>query len=413
MQLRTLFALVLALSLVSPVTQAADKITHLTGGHGDLWTDYLEERRKVFTERTGIEVEILAMSGNAAREQLLVMRAAGISPDVTDFWGALAGDYISAGFFEDLRPYAARAGYQVDELYQPQVVEALTYQGALFSMPNYINPRVTYFHKNLFESAGLPTPVAAGEDWTWESMRDAAKRLTRDLNGDGAIDQYGIDTVTGMAWEQFVHQAGGRLYNEILFPTESRFNTEPVLVATEFARQLLLDDRVVGGSLTAGTAAMSFTASAQVKDQLAAAGYDWDMSLHAKGPYSRASIFGIGGIQLVTTSANKEAAWKWIEFLTLDPDSVRLYVRTNQRIPPLMSVQGEYAALVPHLSDNWMALIEAVAQPNSATLTVVTKATSSINAAISSNMNQVWAGQLAPQIALTRIHEQVTALLNE
>src|SRR5690606_25055936 len=211
-------------------------------------------------------------------------------------------------------------------------------------------------------------PVAAGDNWTWESMPDAAKRLTRDLNGDDVLDQFGIDTVTRMAWEQFVHQAGGPLYNEILFPTERSRNSEPVQAATKFARQLLRDDRVVGGSLTAGTAAMSFTASAQVKDQLTAVGFAWDMSLHAKGPHSRASIFGIGGIQLVTTSARKEAAWKWIEFLTLDPDSVRRYVQTNQRIPPLVSVQGEFAALVPHLSDNWMALIDAVAQPNSATL---------------------------------------------
>lgn len=91
-------------------SMAAAQVTHLTGGHGDVWTFYLQERAKVFEQQTGISIEILTMSSSAAREQLLVMRAAGISPDVTDFWGSLAGDYISSGFFEDLRPYAERAG---------------------------------------------------------------------------------------------------------------------------------------------------------------------------------------------------------------------------------------------------------------------------------------------------------------
>lgn len=400
------------LLILSPVTWAVT-ITHLTGGHGDIWTDYLTERASVFKKQTGADIEILAMGGNQAREQLAVMQAAGIPPDVTDFWGALAGDYIAMGFFEDLRPYAAKAGYQLERLYQPQVLEALTYKGALFSMPNYINPRVTYFHVDLFADAGLPNPIAMGDAWVWEAMREAAKRLTRDFNGDGNPDQFGIDTVTSMAWEQFILQAGGRMYNEILFPTQSLFNSEPVLVATEFARQLRVDDRVAGGNLANRTAAMSLTASAQIKAQLNAAGHDWDMVLHAKGPFSRASIFGVGGLQLVASGKNKEWAWKWIEFLTLDAESVRAYIKTNQRIPPLVTLQREFGHLVPDLSPNWLALVHSVGQENSSTLSVVTKNTASITSAINSNINQVWSGQTPARVALTQIHELVTALLRD
>lgn len=280
-------------------------------------------------------------------------------------------------------------------------------------MPNYINPRVTYFHRNLFANAGLADPYQAGDDWTWQSMQEAARLLTRDISGDGEIDVFGLESASSMAWQQFIHQAGGSEFNAVLFPTESQFNTEPVRLATEFAHSLIVEGRVVGGSLTSGTAAMSTTVSAQVKDVLNAADYDWDMAMHARGPYSRASIFGIGGIQMSTESADKDLAWRWIEFLTLNDDSVREYVRTNQRIPPLVRIQLEYAELVPDLSHNWMALAEAAAQPNSATLSVVTKNTGRINDAINQNMNRVWAGEMPPQTALATIHELVTALLSE
>lgn len=407
-----ILVVLVTLLVLSPAIWA-DTITHLTGGHGDVWTSYLTERASVFKKQTGADIEILAMGSNQAREQLAVMQAAGIPPDVTDFWGALAGDYIALGFFEDLRPYASKAGYQLERLYQPQVLEALTYKGALFSMPNYINPRVTYFHVDLFADAGLPNPIGMGDGWVWDAMREAAKRLTRDFNGDGNPDQYGIDNVTGMSWEQFILQAGGRMYNEILFPTQSLFNSEPVLMATEFARELRNDDKVVGGSLVSRKAAMSLTSSAQVKAELNAAGHDWDMVLHAKGPYSRASIFGVGGLQLVASSENKELAWKWIELITLNTESVRAYIKTNQRIPPLVTMQREFGHLVPDLSPNWLALVHSVGQENSSTLSVVTKNTAGITSAINGNMNQVWSGQTPARTALAQIHELVTALLRD
>ena len=392
---------------------AAQKITHLTGGHGDVWIEFLTEQAALFRERTGIEIEILAMGSQQAREQYTVMLAGGVVPDVTDFWGALAGDYIALGYFTDLAPYAAREGYNLTELYQAQTLEALTYEGRLFSMPLYINPRTTYVNKDKFLESGLALPADLGEAWTWEMQREAAKKLTRDLDGNGEFDQFGIDSVTGYNWWQFVHQAGGTLYDRVLFPTESRFNTEEVLVGTEYARQLLLDDQVVGGNFAQGTAALSFTPSAQIRWELDAAGMNWDFALHAKGPYGRAAMFGIGGMQISEMSRNKEAAWKWVEFITLDVESVREYVRTNLRIPPLRQVQAEFPDLSPGLPANWRALIDAVGQANSFTLPVITRNTSAVDAAINTHMNQVWSGRIPATTALTLIHEQVSALLRQ
>ena len=371
--------------------------------------DYLEERAEKFEQMHGVRIEILWGDANEARTQFLALTVTGIPVDVTDFWAALAGDYISRGFFEDLRPYALRDGLVLEELFQPQVLDALTFEGELFSMPLYINPRVTYYHRDKFSQAGLPDPVDMGDDWTWERMREAALRLTRERAGTGEPEQFGIASARGYNWMQFIHQAGGSLYDRVLFPTASRLNSEEVLIATEFAAQLIVEDRVTGGRFESGTAAMSLDASAQSRRLLDEGGFDWDIVLHAKGPYSRASMFGIGGLQLVSSSQEKDLAWEWIKFITLDEESVRRYVVTNLRIPPLRSVQPDFPNLATNLPRNWMALMDSVAQPNSFTLPVVTKNSQSVDAALNA-MNAVWSGTMAPKTALEQIHEQINAL---
>jgi ABC-type glycerol-3-phosphate transport system substrate-binding protein len=63
-------------------------------------------------------------------------------------------------------------------------------------MPNYTWPResIVMWDKTIFEQEGLPSPydlVASGE-WNWDTMRDIARKATKDTDGDGAIDQYGL-----------------------------------------------------------------------------------------------------------------------------------------------------------------------------------------------------------------------------
>jgi ABC-type glycerol-3-phosphate transport system substrate-binding protein len=42
---------------------------------------------------------------------------------------------------------------------------------------------------DLFDAKGLPYP---SRDWTWDEALDMARKLTRDIDGDGRIDQWGL-----------------------------------------------------------------------------------------------------------------------------------------------------------------------------------------------------------------------------
>ncbi len=409
--------LLLGVLLATTGSAYATTVTHLTYvGHGQAWMDYLTDRVEAFKEiEPDITIEIATVAGNEYRDQMTVMVASGSAPDVTDFYPALAGDFIPQGYFLDLAPYVRRAtGQDATEFFAGPVIDAVSFDGELWSLPVYLNPRVAYYNADLFAEAGLANPNELGDGWTWETFRESARRIARDVSGDGENDRFGVENLAYyMSWQQFIHGAGGQLYDRIISPSESRFNTEPVRQGVEFARQLLVDDNVVGGVFAQGNVGVTTHQGPALISNLTDPGFSWDLALQPQGPHSRAAAFGIGGFQIASGSQNPDAAWKWVQFLTLEPESARTYVRTNGRIPTLRSVQPDYQELVPALPSNWMALTETVEQSNSFTLYVLTKNSGAINSVVNGTLAEVWAGETATDIALDQIHEQVSALLKE
>ena len=66
---------------------------------------------------------------------------------------------------------------------------------------------ILYYNKDLFDKAGVAYPT---NDWTWNDMLAAAKKLTLDTNKDGKIDQWGfaVNNIVWV-WAGFVWGNGG------------------------------------------------------------------------------------------------------------------------------------------------------------------------------------------------------------
>ena len=67
-----------------------------------------------------------------------------------------------------------------------------------------------YYNPQIFRANGVKTPkeLMAENNWTWDTMREAAVELTLDTNGDGVIDQWGIG---GMFFTAMQESTGKRL----------------------------------------------------------------------------------------------------------------------------------------------------------------------------------------------------------
>lgn len=83
-----------------------------------------------------------------------------------------------------------------DEKWVKDALEFTTIDGRTYGLDRErpILRGVLFFNKAIFEREGLPNPyeLVANKQWTWDKMIEIAKQATRDLDGDGVIDQWGL-----------------------------------------------------------------------------------------------------------------------------------------------------------------------------------------------------------------------------
>ena len=70
-----------------------------------------------------------------------------------------------------------------------QALDAFKFDGTLTCQPQNISSLVVYYNKKLLKASKVAAPKPG---WTWKQMVTAAQKLTKDKNGDGKIDEYGL-----------------------------------------------------------------------------------------------------------------------------------------------------------------------------------------------------------------------------
>lgn len=145
----------------------------------------LRPAQEKFFAQTGIRVKLNPFSGE---DKLYAMMAAGQAPDVFYTNNAVRDRLAAEGRLLDLRPYAEK-----DPLWarlRPEVkAAAVSADGGIYSLGNYTMTCGVYYNRAAFAEAGLKPPDA---NWTWSDLVAAAKALTKDDNGDGKPERYGI-----------------------------------------------------------------------------------------------------------------------------------------------------------------------------------------------------------------------------
>jgi len=106
----------------------------------------------------------------------------------------------------DLAPYLPRVG--VDLARYDQTVLAIFRRGdAVYALPRGYTPLVVVYNRDLLARSGIAPPV---DDWTWDDFLRIATRLTRDSDGDGQIDVWGVAFDRRPAfWLPWIWSGGG------------------------------------------------------------------------------------------------------------------------------------------------------------------------------------------------------------
>jgi multiple sugar transport system substrate-binding protein len=177
-------------------------------------------------------------------EKLATAIASGTPPDVFLLDSPDFPALVERGLVLDLAPYTARVGYERDsvfpevlDVFMPEVLDVFMRGPQLFALPKDFTPMVIYYNRSVFDNAGVSHPTEEG--WTWETFVDVAREVTRDVDGDGRTDIYGLSFPRRLyEWVPFVWSAGG----DILSPDGRRaagYLDSPKTVATfEFLTSL-------------------------------------------------------------------------------------------------------------------------------------------------------------------------------
>lgn len=145
-----------------------------------------------------------------------------VSDGVFTGWATTSG----ASIMTNLDPYIQSSELvNMDDMfdsvvtrYQYDPATGLTGQGQQMTMPRDISAHVMYYNKDLFEEFGVPLPPS-DRVMTMDEATEMWEALTKDLDGDGTPDVYGVG---GLSIEGLVWSAGGDFLSDdrTSYPTE-------------------------------------------------------------------------------------------------------------------------------------------------------------------------------------------------
>jgi len=279
--------------------------------------------------------------------------------DIYKIWGGWVLDYADAGVFDPV-PDALVSG-MINDCYPP-VLGALEYNGAYYGLPLEFNAEwgAMLVLKTYFDEHDLSYPD------TWAEMIDIAKEhsvSSGDIFEMRGLDFVSFDTVPYI-WLQMILSSGGSYLVDggtgVDFDTPIAKETLQVLIDYLTVYNLTNLDCLTGASesenfnnLFLGEALMAPRGMWTI-----GGAEEYDMELGVDFDYVATPFYGQKkawaaetgwSLSVNSAGANKDAAWKFIEFMT-DPDNLLQINIDCGMIPPRKSVahDPDYLAAVPH-----------------------------------------------------------------
>lgn len=293
-------------------------------------------------------------------------------PDSGDFIKRLAADF-AAGTAPDvflinyrrlaqfaLRDAVASLDTRLDtssslrrEDFYPAALTAFHIAGHQYCLPQNLSSLQVYVNRDLFERAGLAVPR---DGWTWDEFVGAARALTRDLDGDGKIDQYGLGVAPQLLrLAPFVWAAGGDIVDNPELPTRLTLGEGAALTALRRFVALQTVEHVVPSRADEATENSQtrfargrlgmFLQSRAVTPELRAAaqGFNWDV-VSLPRDQGAATVLHSDGLCLAARSPQPDAAWAFMEF-ALGAEGQPILAASGRTVPSLRAVAESPAFL--------------------------------------------------------------------
>lgn len=299
-------------------------ITVATWGGTRIQRDEVSLAKAFMDREPGIVVEVLTWPVNQYNEKMAVMAASNTLPDVIAAQADLSRGWMQQGFFRPIDHFMREVDMHD---FLPGTWEGMKLGDHYYGVPGaggaagIAKTGITVFRRP-FADAGLPLPV---EGWQWTNdFMVAARRLTKDTDGDGEIDFYGYAAGARpeVLYASFVWSWGGEILSSDL--RSLRLLESEALAGIQFALDLELQHRVGApfttyaqlGQFEGGRFAMVHWNTQGTMRALEEMPFDVQFVPLPAGPAGAIAIgSGTGHVWGITPSSQQpDAAWQYLKW---------------------------------------------------------------------------------------------------
>jgi len=139
-------------------------------------------------QNPNVQVEYQQVDWGSIHDYLVTSFETRSVPDIFHYESRPIMDFGARGYLTEL------SGVLSDDMLAdivPGAWESATdADGNVWGVPFLWESLIVLYNADLFAEAGI-TPPTIEQPWSWDDMREAARQLTRDTNGDGRTDVYG------------------------------------------------------------------------------------------------------------------------------------------------------------------------------------------------------------------------------
>jgi multiple sugar transport system substrate-binding protein len=277
-----------------------------------------------------IRVRVQMIPWNAAHEKLLTAFAGQSLPDMCQLGNTWIPEFTVLNALEPLAPWLAGSSTIYDSSYFPGIWETNFIDSILYGIPWYVDTRVLFYRRDLFERVGYSNPPRSWDEWF-----DLSARLKARFPGD-----YAMLLPTNNEWSQPVIM-GMQEGSPLLKDKDTRGDfSGPEFVAAMHAFHRFFENgwaptrptQIVNvyQSFAEGYFAMYITGPWNIGEfmrRLPDTLQDAWMTAPLPGPKGGIGVSLAGGSSLVMfkSSKHKPEVWKLIEYLSEPAQQLQLY----------------------------------------------------------------------------------------
>jgi multiple sugar transport system substrate-binding protein len=400
--------------VLSATATAKTTVTFLVWGDTVRWQPILAG----FAEKhSGVEVEMQSFGGNASalQEALFVRNAAGMPPDLALTHLQTHAENVEFGLYADLTPFVERDRVDLYRFFPKGGVDAFLSNGRVTAIPSQLSTHLMWYNKSLLDANGAAYP---SRDWRMtEEMVTHARKLTRDIDGDGVIDQWGFGSVN-------MYTMAPLFWGAMMWTPDLRHSNllDPkVREAYEWVHEIYntrqIADRRLGeeNAFRKGKLAMMGGIQAMF-GKFSGLPWDWDVEVWPIAPAGPVTSGSGAGISIANGAAQPEAAWSFLKYW-MTP-AVQEMAMSQGLSPAGLGALRDYflkfdarranVDFTPGSFQNRKAILESfdrtVVQPTPPGF-------ADINKLQKDHLIKIVSGESPPQVVLETMHPMLEALL--